>query len=470
MSTITFLGRTNNYISGLTQLVPGGVGILQLPTNRRYHRLNMLTQAIAYQSPIVVAFPGAGIVVTPVINSSGQITSAVVSGTLIAYSTGAAQLVLINDPTGRGQGAVIAVNFSSATAATATVTSQGIGYSPLTTVTVIGVAAATPAVLTPTVVNGQITALTITSGGTGYAAAASSNTIVIYDGLYNGADGLAYRVGQGAVATVTTVAGGVITVVALTSGGVASPTPPELVLQQIKMLVNGVNMRDITIANTMRLLAVNQFSGPMAGPGYTLATGELPIFFTEPWRNELQHNETTSWDLAGQSTFELDFIVQSAVTAPAITGSYEFDFQRNARPSSDGKSMVPFLNPITHHSYTFPIPGGQYDITFLPVKYPILRMWVLLNSAAGAMQFIELLAVGNKIFEQTAAQNAQTLGEYGFNPNVFAGAYVFDMDQRIYKALGFSSDSVPGDLIVRLSTANAGNATVIMECLPGAFR
>lgn len=470
MSSITYLGRSNNFISGITGILPGSVGLLQLPTNRRYHRLNFQASAIAYQNPQVVAFPGTGIVVTPTINAFGQITAATVSGTLANYSTGAAPLVIINDPTGRGQGAQIAVNFTAANAATATVLSQGFGYSPLSTVTVIGVAAATPAVLTPTVQNGVITALAVTSGGSGYNTTAANNTIVIYDGVYNAANGNSYRVGQGATAVVATMSTSAIATVTLTNGGNVAPTPPELVLSQIKMLVNGINMRDLVVSLLMRLISVNKFEGAMGAAGYTLATGELPIFFTEPWRNELQHNETTSWDLTGQSTFQLDFIVQPNITSPSLVGSYEFDFRRNARPSADGKSMVPFLNPIAQHSYSFPIPGGQYPITFLPVKYPILRMWVLLNSAAGAMQQILLEAVGNKIFEQTQAENQQMLGEYGFNPNTFSAGFVFDPDQRIFKALGFSSDAVPGDLITTITTASAGTATVVMETLPGAFR
>lgn len=384
MSSITYLGRTNNYISGLTSLAAGGVGILQLPTNRRYHRLNFTASAIAYQSPTVV--------------------------------------------------------FGSSTGVTALGTVQ--------------------------VVNGTVAGVTVTNAGTAYTVAPS---VTITDSLYTTASGQTLRVGTGATATASIGTGTTVLSVTITNGGTATPTPPELVISQIKQLVNGVNMRDIQVSSMMKLIAANPFSAPINGVANNLQPGEMPLYYTEPWRNLLQHNETTSWDLTGQGTFELDFIVNSGISSPSLVGSYEFDYRRNARPDGKG-NMVAFLNPISHHQYSFPIPGGQYDITFLPVKYPILRMWVILNSAAGVLNYIELLAVGNKLVEQTSQENQQTLNEYGFNTSIFSTAFVFDPDQRAYKALGFSSDSVPGDMILRLNTASAGVATVIMECLPGAFR
>jgi hypothetical protein len=227
-------------------------------------------------------------------------------------------------------------------------------------------------------------------------------------------------------------------------------------------------MRDISAANTQRINAANPQNG------WVPSAGEFARFYTEPWRNLNQHNEVTSWDLAGQNTWQYQIGIAANVTQPSIVGAYEFDYERNTRPQTVGGKVerVPFLQPVRHHQYSFPVGAGRFDLTTLPWDFPIGRLWMYetdLNTGArlgvGSIYQVELYQDGNKVMENTLAQNQQTLAEYGFNYNIFDAAFVSDPDQRLFKAL-----HVQKQLILRVYSTTAANLNVVIESLPGAFQ
>lgn len=338
-----------------------------------------------------------------------------------------------------------AVNYTGGTGL-ATVALTGAGNDDLT--------------VTPTVVNGVITAVAVVAGGTGYT---TGDTITITDAT-----------GEGFVGTVTAAAG-VVSAVAVTSIGTPTAINPADMLTGLKILVNGVNMRDIEPANILKLA--------MANGGYT-RRGELPVYFTPPWRNVNQQNEVTSWDLFGQSTFQMQIGIASTVTNPSLVAINEFDYMRNVRP--EGKNQVPFLQPTAQHQFTWPIVAGRNDINTLPFNFPISRMW-LQGSTPGAISQVEVLQDGNKVFEATLEQILQTYGDYGFSfgkpdyinsnwassaalqsaynePAYFDCAFIADPDQRWWKAL----KSV-NSLILRVYSDSAQALTIVQETLPGAY-
>lgn len=370
-------GRLINFVSGITGVTPGGQAIVNLPVNRRYHRLTFQVSAVNYTG-------GTGL---------------------------------------------------------ATVKITGSGADNLT--------------VTPTIVNGVITAVAVVAGGTGYT---TGDTVTITDAT-----------GSGFVGTVTANAG-VVTAVAITSIGVATPVSPVNVVSSLRLSVNGINMRDILPADVLRIAQMN---------GYLPILGELPIFFTQPWRKNVRESEANSWDLFGQSTFDIQFGISSNWTSPNISGVMEFDFNRNARPKDSGsREMIPFLQPTAQHAFSMPIPAGRFDVTTLPFSYPISRIW-LRGSTANQLTQLEVYQDGNKILEVTLAQLRQVYGEYGFSFNPVANvtipngnivgtpydmAYVADIDQRFFKAL-----KVENDFTVRVYSAIAQTLTLVMETLPGSF-
>lgn len=315
--------------------------------------------------------------------------------------------------------------------------------------------------VTPTIVNGVPTAVAVVAGGTGYT---TGDTITMTDAT-----------GTGFVGTVTAAAG-VVTAVAVTVAGTASPANPANVIDQVKILVNGVNMRDISPDQILRIACASR---------YIPRRGELPIFFTPPWRNVNPQNEVTSWDLFGQSTFQIVLAIKSTASLPSVVGVQEFDYIRNVRPDGKG-GFTPFLQPTAQHAFTWPIVAGRNDINTLPFGYPISRMW-LLGSTPGQISQVEVLQDNNKILEATTEQAAQAYGEYGFtfgapdyvNQNIgtdaalkaayltpvyFDAAFVADPDQRWWKAL-----KVANSMVLRVYSDVAQSLTIVQETMPGSF-
>lgn len=334
-----------------------------------------------------------------------------------------------------------AVNYTTATGSVV----------PLVNITGAGVSGTA----TVTIVNGQVTAAVVAAGGSGYVV---GNQLRFAD-----------PTGTGVILTVATVSSGAILTMSVTSGGTASAINPALFMTSLRLLVNGINMRDISVANVLAISQIN---------GYVPVLGELPIFFTSPWRNVNFHNEVNSWDMFGQSTFSLQIAIAANMVNPSLIGVQEFDYFRNTKPSEDGKTVEAFLQPVSQHQFSLPIIAGRNDINTLPYSYPISRMWIY-GSSAGQLSQLEIYQDNNKILEATTEQLQQSYTQYGFTfnpagsvtvPNgslsgpAFDAAYISDPDQRYWKAL-----KVQNSLVVRAYSNVAQTLTIVQETLPGAY-
>lgn len=365
---------------------------------------------------------------------------------------GAGSQAVVNMPVNRRYHRVLfqckAVNYTGGTALTTTKLT-GSGDNALT--------------VTPTVTNGVITSVAVVAGGSAYV---TGDTITIND-----------VTGSGFVGTVT-AAGGVVSAVAVTSVGNATPVSPTTFFSSIKLLVNGVTMRDISPTSILKIITAN----PKESPG--VALGELPIYFTPPWRNVNQSNDITSWDLFGQATFSIQLGISNLVTNPNLVGIQEYDYQRNTI-LQNGKS-VPFLQPTAQHEFTFNIGSGRTDINTLPYNFPISRLWIS-GSVPGSISQVELYLDGNKAFEGTIEQLKQSYQDMGFwfgqpnylslnrssvpalaaayeNPVKFDAAVLSDPDQRWGKAFRAANS-----LVLRVYSDAAQVLNVVQETLPGAY-
>lgn len=323
------------------------------------------------------------------------------------------------------------------------------------------------ATITPTVVNGVITGGSVTAGGTGWTV---GDTFTLTD-----ATGIGFI---GTVATVTGGPPGAIATFTVTLGGTASPIEASKMLTALKLLVNGVVIRDIVPDMIQRINIAN---------GMFPSLGQLTCYFTAPWRNVNQQNEITSWDLYGQSTFQIQATISATVGQPSLTAEQEFDFLRNVRPdkANPGKT-IPFLQPEAQHSFTWPIVSGRNDINTLPFAFPISRMW-LLGSSPGNITQTEVFQDGNKPFEALLTAGLQMYEDYGFQfgqpnyinqtrptnntllgaytlPVYFDTAFISDPDQRWWKAL-----KCQNSMILRVFSNIAQSLTIVQETLPGSF-
>lgn len=319
------------------------------------------------------------------------------------------------------------------------------------------------AALSATVVNGVITAINIDAAGATYT-----------NGTFDLDDFVTDPTGEGFSGTIT-VSGGAITATSVTSGGTPSFANPADVLDSLTVKVNGVSMRDIAPASLLRIPVAN---------GMNLRRGQLPLFFSEPWRKSQPNPDFLSWDLFGQDSFEVTFGIKSTAVNPQIIGVKEYDYVRNL--VNENGVDVPFLNPVAYHEYGISLPAGRYEVNTLPFDFPILRMWIVAPNAASISR-VEVKQDNNLVVDMTREQMIQEYGDYGITfgkadylnqswsgsntlqdqylqPIYFDSGYLSDPDNRWSKAL-----KAINQMLLTLTSDVAQNITVVMETLPGQY-
>jgi hypothetical protein len=226
--------------------------------------------------------------------------------------------------------------------------------------------------------------------------------------------------------------------------------PIETVIGKVRAIVNGVTVRDLT---ALQILGIAQANG------LDPSEGELPIFFSEPWRASVMGEEATSWDMAGQNSFkyELQILEQDEPTdVVQISGVMEFDYIRNR--NQEGK---PMLAIIRQSVTTYNVPAGQYDMDTLPVRFPIQRIWL---DGPEAISAVEVTRDSEKVYEVTNAQNQNELADYKIDGTTFAFPIVFDFTQQITDGL-----EVARTLNLRVTSEEPQAIGAIVEAVAPGF-
>jgi len=337
-----------------------------------------------------------------------------------------------------------------------------------------------------------LTATALTGSGTGLKVdvTVASNFTVATIAQHTGNAGSGFVTGDtitftdatgvGFVGTVT-ASGGAVTAIAITTNGSPSAIPAQLFCSTVKLLVNGVNIADLTASQEI-LRA--QFAPGQAG-AFPVTAGQLPILFTEPQRNWTRWPEITSWDMAGQNSFQVQIAIASNLVTPGMTGQYEFDYIRNTvagpivatlyqQMLANGNAPAPMLMPISRHAFTFQLNAGLNLIGQgqIPFNFPILRL-LMIGSVPGNITQLEVDQDSNKALEGyiitqnnggQLGQETEMLLEYGFRPSLVDAAYVADISGRIQDALKCRSN-----LQLKIYSAVAQALTIIQEKLPKAY-
>jgi hypothetical protein len=401
-------GRLINRITGIQGVNPGGQASINMPVNQRVHREDFQCSGIAWIAPIVVFSGGT-------------------TGTTIVPPTAHA-----------------------------------------------------------VVQAGVITGIVIDTGGSGYTGAPD---VTVIDEIYG--TNMFNFIGT---ANLTLDA---VSSVTITSGGSVAAVPPERFFTSMKHLVGGTIIRDITPEQGLAIAQFNNMIPQIASNRVTFGLipqvqgvpiaanlpitplgsvgasqmplpyvpGQYPVYFTEPWRKIVNHDTATSWDLFGQTTYQILAGITPNITAPNLTGLYEFDYLRNAIMQKNAQGKVVgqqlFLKPVKQHAFSFNVPSGVYDLTTLPLTYPIQRLYFYGPSLPYQ---IEVNADGNKVLEGTSEEVMRMYRDYGFNTDIFDVAYISDPDQRLGNAL-----KVRQNLDIKIWNTNATQMTVIMESTPPAY-
>jgi hypothetical protein len=227
----------------------------------------------------------------------------------------------------------------------------------------------------------------------------------------------------------------------VTADNGAPTTDPAAILDYARLLVNGVVMRDLLPADYINIAKLN---------GITPAASELPFYFSEPWRASVVGEESTSWDLFGQSKCTLELKFKTGLTAITCAVSASFDYGRNI------SGTKPFLAIVKQLKQTYNAPSGVYDVTTLPKTFPIQR--ILLNASTGTLNSVEVTRDNEKVQESTTAQNSTFLKDYGLAAANFSFPVVFDFEEQISSAL-----IVNRELNVRVVSSSANTLSAIIE-------
>jgi len=234
--------------------------------------------------------------------------------------------------------------------------------------------------------------------------------------------------------------------VSATVGGGPS-TDPTAILDYVRQIVNGVIMRDLTPAQYIAIAQLN---------GQTVGAGELPTWYSEPWRASVIGEESTSWDLTGQTKMTLEFKFKSTAVSPSLALQASYDFGHNITNNARFDAIVKQL------VQTYNAPSGKYDVTTLPIRFPIQR--ILLAASTGTINDVEIYRDNEKVHEGTAFENLRWLADYGMDASKFSYPIAFDYEQQISSPL-----LVDKDLNVRVNSSAANTLTVITEHRANGF-
>jgi hypothetical protein len=240
----------------------------------------------------------------------------------------------------------------------------------------------------------------------------------------------------------------------LLTNGSAVLTDATLQASLIELIVNGVVMRSGTPKTFIDLAKLY---------GYTPATGEVPLFFSEPWRNESPGAmEVTSWDMWGQSSFVLRVTFLSPGGGVGVQSVLaDFDGKRNTR-NVNGQE-VPFLQIVKITDQNTTCASGLNDLTNIPTAWPILRL--MASVSANAVNKVELFGDGNaKIHEATKAENAILLNANGLAASNIEYPLVLDYDNRVLQGLKTSA------IDYRVTTTGALTLTLSIHQLVSGYR
>jgi len=271
-------------------------------------------------------------------------------------------------------------------------------------------------------------------------------------------------VGPGAVSTLSIPVGrryhSIKAFVSGTFNSAVSYDPTELIASA-RLICNGVVIRDLLPADVISIAKLNNITPDTAN-------GELPFYFSEPWRASIIGEEATSWDLIGGNvqTFTLEITWRAtsvtgsyAITAPAIAIEASFDYGRNF--GTDGK---PLLNIIKMLRNAVNVPTGESDI-YPPNAgtYPIQRIHYRVSTGT----FTSIKVYNNSVIVQEGltAQLNDFYKDYKILGTNFGLCSVFDYSQQLTDALFVANNNL--DLKVTVSAA--ATLTYIMEQRAPAF-
>ncbi len=222
------------------------------------------------------------------------------------------------------------------------------------------------------------------------------------------------------------------------------------VIQTVRVKVNEVTIRELSAA---RILALNAFNGCAD------AAGTLSLHFAEPGRADKTDEVFLAWDTYGERSFTVELVLKNLAN-PAdvirINGLKSLDYGFWAGPKGERVKNIVKQLVLSEN-----IAAGQYDITKLPIRFPLLRVHL---DAANPITYLEVDADGRRVCEAAKNENESILGNYGLVGNTFAYSFCPDYREQVSDFLAVGST-----LNLRTTSGVAQSVDCIVESLAPGF-
>lgn len=189
----------------------------------------------------------------------------------------------------------------------------------------------------------------------------------------------------------------------------------------LQLYVNGILIRDINMVELFRENAAN---------GRAFVLGQIPVFFSEPWRASVMAEEATAWDLWGQVSFTAKIGISGAAVAPAITGVWAYDFLRNV----DAATGRPALNIVKWIRDSFNLSAGQQTLTQFQKGFLYQRQTFTTTAGNEISAFLVQLN-SNVVRNVSRTEIANIVAAYEITQQAATSLLYWDYTQQITDAL-----------------------------------
>lgn len=234
-----------------------------------------------------------------------------------------------------------------------------------------------------------------------------------------------------------------------TTGGGPTAANMDAELTQFRLNVNGVTQRRFTHAEVRKINAIK---------GIAFVDGEIPIFFSEPWRRTIDGEDALAWptdDLGIGGSIQLEIDIDAGATAPiSLRGIAEKDY---------GKAP---MGPIVKlRRFNIPVAAiGEHQWSELPYSDSVYALHCF-STDINSIRFETASVVRRDV---TKAEADRLLTNNGFVPDANIFTLMFDHTGRHRDALSLvdpRSKQPFKDILVAFDMAAANPFNVVAELI-----
>lgn len=226
------------------------------------------------------------------------------------------------------------------------------------------------------------------------------------------------------------------------SDGVAAAA--DTIVDKIRLIVGSKTIREITAGDLLSIAQLN---------GVAVVAGELPIYFSEPWRASVMAEEATSWPMFGVNSFTLQVDLLANV---GHVSTFDLRGFWDKLPNLD-QNGKPFLEIIKQLSQTAIIPAGESTINTIDIDHFIHRI-LMRPIGAATIDKVRVDRDGETIHELNSDENTRLLKDYKLDATAFAYPLVFDYTQQITDAM-----TVANSLQLKITPSAGDTLNILVE-------